>query len=330
MAQRIFVTGGSGYIGRNLIRRLVADGHEVVALARSPASAAKVEALGARAVPGDILDAASLAAGMAGCDRLVHAAADTGHGAFEASQHHTNLAGTTTVFATARAAGISRAVHISTEAVLLSGQPLHNANESTPIPARHAGSYSASKAAAEAAALAQNSPECPIVVVRPRFVWGRDDTTALPQLAAAARTGKLVWIEGGHYQTSTAHIDNVVHGIALALERGRGGEAYFITDGDPVEFRSFVSALLERAGVPVPTGSVPRWLVSLLASGGDFLARLSGGRLHGPIGRQELGTVGVEVTLDITKARTELGYAPVIDRAAGLETVQALRQGRAG
>lgn len=321
MESRIFVTGGSGYIGRNLIRRLVQDGHEVVALARGPDSATKVEALGARPALGDILDPASLLAGMQGCYWLVHAAADTGHGAIEVNQQHTNLAGTRNVFQSARAAGVRRAVHLSTEAVLLSGKPLIMATEETPIPARHAGSYSASKAAAECVARELDSIECEVVVVRPRFVWGRDDTTALPQLIAAARSGKLAWIGGGRYRTSTSHIDNVVEGIVLALEKGRGGETYFITDGDPVEFRDFVSRLLEHAGVAPPTKSAPRWLVAATARFGDTLARMTSGRFDPPIGGQEYGTVGVEVTLDISKAERELGYRPVITREEGFTTV---------
>lgn len=328
MPEQVFVTGGSGYVGRNLIRRLVADGHAVVALARSPASAAAIESLGARAAAGDILDRASLEAGMAGCRWLVHAAADTGHGGFSAGQHRTNLEGTRHVFEAARAAGIERAVHLSTEAVLLSGRPLVRANESTPIPARHAGSYSASKAAAERMALSLSSAACPVVVVRPRFVWGRDDTTALPQLVAAARSGQLVWIAGGGYLTSTTHVDNAVEGILRALRHGRGGEAYFVTDGEPLPFRTFVSQLLERAGVTPPTNSVPRWLVAAMARLGDGLERLSGGRLHPPIGGQAYGTVGVEVTLDITKAERELGYRPVITREAGLATIERVRSRR--
>jgi len=318
----VFITGGSGYIGRNLVRRLIADGHRVRALVRSDAAAAIVTELRAEPVRGDILDGASLKAAMIGCEWLVHAAADTGHGAFTTSQHHTNLEGTRNVLNAAREAGITRAVHVSTEAVLLSGAPLHNANEDTPIPPRHAGSYSSSKAAAEKAALAENRACLDVIVVRPRFVWGRDDTTALPQLVAAARSGKLTWIDGGTYLTSTAHIDNVAEGILRALERGRGGEAYFITDGAPVEFRAFVSDLLRRAGVEPPSKTAPRWLVATVAGIGDWLERISGGRIRPPIGRQEYGTVGVEVTLDITKAESELGYRPVITREAGLETVQ--------
>ena len=318
----VFVTGGSGYIGRNLIRRLIADGHRVRALARSEAAAGIVAALRAEPVRGDILDPASLKAAMTGCEWLAHAAADTGHGSFTTRQHHTNLDGTRNVLNAAREAGITRAVHVSTEAVLLSGAPLRNANEGTPIPPRHAGSYSASKAAAEQAALAENRAGLEVIAVRPRFVWGRDDTTVLPQLVSAARSGKLAWIDGGTYLTSTTHIDNVAEGIVRALERGRGGEAYFVTDGAPVEFRAFVSALLRRAGVEPPGKTAPRWLVAAVACVGDWLERISGGRIRPPIGRQEYGTVGVEVTLDITKAERELGYLPVMTRDAGLETVQ--------
>lgn len=322
MPETIFITGGSGFIGRNLVRRFVADGHRVVALARSDRAAAAVAALGAEPARGNILDLAALEAAMAGCDWLVHAAADTGHGAFEAAQQHTNLEGTRNVLVAARAAGVKRAVHISTEAVLLSGEPLIMARETQPYPARFAGTYSASKAAAEQAALALNSDDCAVIVVRPRFVWGRDDTTAMPQLTAAARSGKLSWIDGGTYCSSTTHIDNLAEGIALALAKGRGGEVYFVTDGAPVEFRSFVSAMLTRAGVEPPTRTVPRWLVRTIARLGDRVERLSGGRFKAPIGGQEYGTVGVEVTLDITKAETELGYRPVIDREAGLATIQ--------
>jgi nucleoside-diphosphate-sugar epimerase len=318
----VFVTGGSGYVGRNLIRRFVANGHPVRALARSPASAKLVEAQGAVAALGDMLDGTGLASAMAGSAWLVHAAADTGHGAYQAGQDEANLAGTRNVFGAAQVAGVKRAVHISTESVLLTGAPLRNADERIPIPSRHAGSYSRSKAIAEGAALSFAGAAMDVMVVRPRFVWGRDDTTALPQLREAARSGKLMWIGGGTYLTSTTHIDNLAEGVALALAKGRGGEVYFITDGAPHVFRPFVSALLAAAGETPPTRSVPRWLIRPVVAVGDALERWTRGTIKAPLPAQQYGTVGVEVTLDISKARRELGYAPVIDLAAGLKTVE--------
>ncbi|MCE9579223.1 MAG: NAD-dependent epimerase/dehydratase family protein [Deltaproteobacteria bacterium] len=320
---RVFVTGGSGYVGRNLIRALVASGVEVVALARSEASAAAVAALGARPCRGDVLDRAALVLGMHGCDAVVHAAADTDHGRGSAAQDRINILGTTTVFEAARAAGVRRAIQISTEAVLADGRPLHQVDETHPIPARHAGNYSRTKALAEQAALAQHRDGLEVIVLRPRFVWGRDDSTALPQLVAAARAKKLVWIDGGRYLTSTTHVANLARAVELALASGRGGEIYFVTDGEPVPFRDFVEQLLATRGVAAPTRAVPRWLVRVAMAVGGALAWLTRGRVAPPISRQEYGTVAHEMTIVDAKIRRELGYAPVVSRQAGLAELRA-------
>ena len=230
--EKLFITGGSGYVGRNLIRHFIALGWPVVALARTDAAAATVTALGAQYWRGDLF-APDLAEGMAGCSALIHAAADTDHGRGTRGQLATNLDGTANVLDAAQRAGVSRVVHISSESVLLDGRPLVNVTEDQPYPRHPAGSYSASKGAAERLALAASRPDFAVIAVRPRMVWGRDDTTALPQLLGAARSGQLAWIDGGNYANSSTHIANLCAGVALALEKGRGGEAYFITDGAP-------------------------------------------------------------------------------------------------
>jgi nucleoside-diphosphate-sugar epimerase len=241
---RLFLTGGSGYVSRNLIRHFIAAGCEVVALARSERSLQVVKSLGAVPFAGDLLDA-GLVEGMKGCQTFINAAADTDHGRGTVQQTHTDREGTRNLFQSALTAGISRAAHISTESVLLDGGPLINATEDHPFPQRPAGSYSYTKGEAERIARSFSTQGLAVVVVRPRFIWGRDDTKGLPEIAAAANAGKLAWIEGGHYLTSTTHIANVCEGVALALDKGRSGEVYFITDGVPVQFRSFITSMLE-------------------------------------------------------------------------------------
>jgi nucleoside-diphosphate-sugar epimerase len=314
---RLFITGGSGYVGRNLIRHFVRLGMDVVALARSNPSANIVRALGASACIGDLREP-GLATLMQGCDYLIHAAADTDHTWGGRAQERTNVEGTRAVFAAAKAAGIAGAVHLSTESVLLDGHPLVDADETHPFPRKPAGSYSRTKGAAEQIALGATGPRLRVVAVRPRFVWGRDDTTALPQLMKAASTGQLAWIDGGGYLTSTTHVANLCRGVQLALERGRGGQAYFITDDEPVVFRQFVANLLATQGIEVPGRIVPRWVVRAMARLGDAAARLSSGKLRLPVCTQQYAAMAVQVTLDIGKARLELGYAPVIDTAAGM------------
>ncbi|SEP96842.1 Nucleoside-diphosphate-sugar epimerase [Devosia sp. YR412] len=314
---KLFITGGSGYLGRNLIRHFVAKGRPVVALARSDAAVATVTALGATPWRGDLLSP-DLADAMADCAELIHAAADTDHGRATVAQLAANRDGTENVFAAAQQAGLNRAVHISTESVLLTGRPLVNATEEQPIPRRAVGGYSRSKAEAERLALSFNGDGFAVVAVRPRMVWGRDDTTAMPQLLGAARSGQLAWIDGGHYRTSSTHIANLCAGVELALAKGRGGEVYFLNDGEAWEFRKLVSAMLAAKGVAVPDKTVPRWLLRSMAMVGDRLAALTNGRVTLPITLQAFATSAVEVTLDISKARQELGYRPVMTIEAGL------------
>ncbi|MEZ5946239.1 MAG: NAD-dependent epimerase/dehydratase family protein [Hyphomonas sp.] len=324
MTDTLLITGASGYLGRNIVREFFARGYAVRGLARSDASADLIRQLGAEPVSGDVMDKASLEAAMQGAGMLVHAAADTNHGRTTRAQEQTNLEGTRNVYEAARAAGIKRAVHISTEAVLMDGKPIVNADETWPIPSKPAGGYSRTKAGAERIALAANGNGMEVIVMRPRFVWGRDDTTALPQLVAAAKSGKLAWFDGGTYLTSTTHIANVVEGVRLCLEKGRGGEIYFITDGDDVPFRQWITDLLATQGVDASgVKSVPRGLIGAVVSIGEFLGTLTGGAVAGPLGRQEYATVGNTVTLNIAKAQRELGYSPIITRAQGLAELQA-------
>ncbi|MEE9314800.1 MAG: NAD-dependent epimerase/dehydratase family protein [Rhizobiaceae bacterium] len=313
-----FVTGGSGYVGRNIVRWLVSKGHEVRALVRSQKSATIVTDLGAKAVLGDMSDREILQKGMAGAQYLIHAAANTDHGIISEAAEQENEIATDNVYQAAKEVGIVRCLHLSTEAVLLDGNPLVMATEALPYPNKSAGGYSKTKAEAERIAFSCSGEKMEVVALRPRFIWGRDDTTALPQLIKAAKTGKLSWIDGGMYLTSTTHIANVVHGIMLALENGRAGEAYFISDGDPVVFRQFVSDLLATKKVEAPKGSIPRWLVASVVRIGDLLSRLTRGKINGPMSQQEYATLGFEVTLDINKAQKELGYKPIISMKEGM------------
>lgn len=325
MAESLLVTGASGFLGRNIVRGFVAGGHAVRGLVRSDASADFVRQIGAEPVRGDIMDRASLEAAMQGAAALVHAAADTHHGRATPQQMRTNIEGTQNVYAAARAAGIRRAVHISTEAVLMDGKPIVYADETWPIPQKSAGGYSRSKADAERVALAANGAGLEVIVMRPRFVWGRDDTTALPQLVAAARSGKLVWFDGGNYLTSTTHIANAVEGVRLCLEKGRGGEVYFVTDGEDIAFRPWITALLATQGIDLSkVKTMPRSLMKIIVAAGEVLASLTGGAISGPIDRQEYATVGNTVTLNIAKARRELGYEPVMTREQGLAELASM------
>lgn len=306
-----FVTGGSGFIGGALIRRLVADRWDVHALVRSEASAQKVTALGAHAIAGDLADLPSMAVGAQYCEVAFHCAAHLGDWGTREEFERGNVQGTRNALAAARQAGLRRFVHVGTEAALLAGQPLVEVDERAPLRFDSPALYSSTKARAEEAVIEANHNGLETVVVRPRFVWGRGDTTLLPRLADAVRSGRFAWIGGGHHRTSTTHIENTVHGLMLAAQRGAPAGVYFVTDGEPVVFRDFITRLLATQGIDAPTRSVPTSVARAVAATSEAAWRLLPLPGRPPLTRLTVWVSGLETTIDITRAREELGYAPV-------------------
>jgi nucleoside-diphosphate-sugar epimerase len=319
-----FVTGGSGFIGGALVRRLVADGWDVHALVRSEASAQKVTALGAHAIAGDLADVPSMAVGAQYCEVAFHCAAHLGDWGTREEFERGNVQGTRNALAAARQAGLRRFVHVGTEAALLAGEPLIEVDERAPLRFDSPALYSATKARAEEAVIEANHDGLETVVVRPRFVWGRGDTTLLPLLTEAVRSGRFAWIGGGRHRTSTTHVDNTVHGLLLAAERGAPGGVYFVTDGEPVVFRDFVTRLLATQRVEAPTRSVPTPVASAIAATSEAAWRLLPLPGRPPLTRLAVWVSGMETTIDITRAREELGYAPVTSIEQGLSELRRL------
>jgi nucleoside-diphosphate-sugar epimerase len=317
---RAFVTGGSGFLGRNLIAALKERGYEVRALARTPDAAEEVRRAGAEPVMGDLDDGAALRSGMEGCDVVFHGAAKLGDWGEYKDFHKVNVLGTERVLAAARAAKVPRLVHVSTEAVLVGEDvPLIvNADETWPRPRKPIGLYPKTKGLAEARVLAANSPELATVVVRPRLIWGQDGGTVLADIAKMVSEGKFMWIGGGRCLTSTCHVENVCEGMILAAEKGRGGEIYFLTDGPPVEVRSFLTTMLRARGVEPGNKSIPRWVAGALAWGSERAWRALKLKGSPPATRTAVRLIGDEVTVNDSKARRELGYTSHMSREAGL------------
>ncbi|TWW10441.1 hypothetical protein E3A20_06710 [Planctomyces bekefii] len=258
--KKAFVTGGSGFLGRNLIGYLGRQNIEVLALVRSIDARQVVERAGAKAIEGDLFSEDVMARAMADCDVVFHCAALADDWGKRQTFYRINVEGTESVLRAARKAKVSVLVHVSTEAVLCGERRIVGATEDQPLARHPSGLYPWSKGLAEKAVRAAATDDFRTVVVRPRFIWGRDDTTVLPKIMEAVQKGMLKWIGGGNYLTSTCHVDNVCEGCLCAAEKGRSGEVYFLTDGAPVNFREFISQLLVAKKL-----TPPKSLHSLLA-----------------------------------------------------------------
>ena len=132
-----------------------------------------------------------------------------------------------------------------------------------------------------------------------------------------------MWFDGGHYLTSTCHVSNVCEGMMLAAECGRGGEIYFLTDGQPVEFRRFITQLLQTQDLNAGNKSIPRWLAQLVASVSEWAWQTFHLKGVPPLTRATVRVIGEEVTVNDTKARRELGYTSAISRAEELAAMQS-------
>lgn len=323
MPPSAFVTGGSGFIGGRLVRRLVAGGAKVRALARSDRSAAAVSELGAEPVRGDLEDADAMAAGTEGCETAFHLAAHLGQWGDREEFVRANVTGTGNALGACRRAGVRRFVHCGTEAALLAGEPLVDVDETAPLRPDSKALYSATKAMAEQAVRDAAGDGFETVVLRPRLVWGAGDTTLMPEIVAAVEAGRFAWIGGGGHRTSTTQVENVVEGLLLAAAKGRSGEAYFVTDGEPVVFREFVSELLRASGVEPPERSIPAPVAASVAAAAEGAWRLLPLPGEPPLTRLAVWLSSEECTIDISKARVELGYQPVVTREEGLAELRA-------
>ncbi len=317
------MTGGSGFVGGAVIAALVARGVPVRALARSAKAASSVAARGAAPVLGDLTGLEAMRDGMAGAALVVHAAARVEIWGRREDFARDTIQGTRNALQAAQAAGAARFVHVGTEAVLAGGPPIIQADETAPYPPVPNGPYPWSKGQAERDVVAASRPGFAAMSVRPRFVWGRGDTTVLPQLLAALQSGAWAWFDGGRHLCSTCHVRNVAEGILCAAERGAGGEIYFLTDGAPVEFRDFLTRLAATQGVVAPARQAPLWVAKAVAASGEFAWNAFSLKGQPPLTRTAINLMFQEVTVIDRKARTQLGYTGHVGIEEGLAELRA-------
>lgn len=323
MAPICLITGGSGFVGGRLIERLIAQGWQVRALARSDEAIQTVIERGAQAVRGSLDDMASLTIAVQGCSVVIHVAALFKLWGDRDEFERSNVQGTANLLRAAEAALVKRFVQVGAAAVVMGDlAPMLQVNESLPRKERAWAPYSASKARSEALVLGANRPGVfETVVIRPPMIWGAGMPT-LDHMIETVRAGQFRWVGDGSQAMSTAHVDNVCHAVELAIEKGRGGEAYFVSDGNDSTLKQVISGLLQTRGIESPRASAPLPVAWIMASMMEWMWRSFSRPGEPPITRQMLRLIGKPFTLDISKAQRELGYRPIVSWEQGLKAMQ--------
>jgi nucleoside-diphosphate-sugar epimerase len=317
---RILVTGGTGLLGGHLIPALAGNGHQVFALTRSASSHEKLRALGALPVDADLESNVLLP--LPALDAVVHAATLFRFSGPREPFFRTNVDGTAKLLTAAEKAGATTFVHISAAGVIMddAGTPIRDADESAPTYPDHFSAYLASKARAETIVLAADKPSFRTLALRPPATWGPGDPFSR-QLPQAITSGNFAFIDRGDYAFATCHVDNVVEAVQCALERGKGGRAYFITDQEKQTFREFVASLASVQGLSIgKLRSMPYWFGLTLGRLMDAVWVILRKDGDPPVSRSMVRMIGREFSVNDAAARHELGYIGRTSRASGLRT----------
>ena len=306
---RIFVTGGTGFIGGHVARQLRERGDDVVALVRSPDKAAKLRELGCELVEGDLSDGDAIARGLAGADAAIHAGAVYKVGvpkSEHAAMLESNVAGTERVLDAAISAGVRKIVYVSTVGVF-GDTHREVVDESYRRDAPFPSEYERTKTLAHELAEDRIAGGAPIVIVQPGGVYGPDDHSEIGNVIEQVRTGKLpakMFPDAGFM---FCHVEDIAAGIVLALDKGRVGEAYVIS-GDQGTIGELIDRVAAIAGRKPPRFTMPSAVMKLSAPLGPLIGPLLGF----PPNLRELiaSSDGVTYWASDAKARNELGFAP--------------------
>jgi 2-alkyl-3-oxoalkanoate reductase len=330
---KAFVTGGGGFLGSAIVRLLMARGDSVVSYSRS--AYPELEALGVRCVRGDLVDARTMLAAMAGSDAVFHIAAKAGVHGRRDDFESTNVDGTRTVLACAFEHRVPRLVFTSSPSVCFDGRDHLDAGNDLPYAKHFLSDYPRTKMIAEKMVLAANGKSgLATVALRPHLLFGPGDPHLIPRLLARARAGKLVAVGSRTNRVSLTFVENAAHAHLdacdrLSLDAPHAGRAYFIAQEEPVVLWTWIDELLARVGLPKVKRRVPLALAYVGGRACEIAWETLGRQTEPPMTRFVALQLARSHTYDMGPARRDFGYEERVDLATATNLlIESLRAPR--
>lgn len=316
------VTGANGFLGLYVVEQLVARGDRVRAMCRN--SRPELTRLGVEIVRADLRDPQAMGKACRGIDVVFHVGAIAGIGGPWKRYYDTNVLGTQHVVEGCRTHGVGRLVFTSSPSVTFDAVDQEGIDESAPYPTRWLCHYPHSKALAEQHVLEANGKDGLLTCsLRPHLIWGPRDRHLIPRLLQRARSGRLRRIGDGTNLIDTVYVENAAAAHLLAADALRpgspvAGRAYFISQGEPVNCWAWIDALLAMAGLPPVQKAISlraAWNVGALFEALYGLLRLQS---EPPMSRFLAAQLATSHYFDLTRAREDFGYRPVVSMAEGM------------
>ena len=324
----VLVTGGTGFLGRRIVERLLGEGRSVSVLARNPAP--DLEARGVRVICASIDNAEVVHRACAGMETVFHVAAKVGVWGDYDSFFDANVLGTRAVLYGCRSHAVKKLVYTSTPSVVYNGRDLANANESLPLTTDCPSPYPQTKALAEAEVLAANSPALRTLALRPHLIWGPGDPHLVPRVLKRARAGRLRIVGSGRNLVDMVYVENAVDAHLLAEtalnaetaaprdpEKHASGRAYFITNGEPILLWDWINGLLVALGHPPLDKHISLRVASALGSICETVWGALGLESEPPMTRFVAAELAKDHWFDLSAARRHLRYEPRVTMAKG-------------
>lgn len=323
---KVLVTGGTGFLGSHIALRLLERGDAVRILARRKTPFAENGSV--EFVQGDVADFDTVRKACRGVDAVIHTAAKEGVEPNKRPFFQTNVQGTRNLLDACRAEGVPRFVFTSSPSAVDGGVPLEGADETLPYPCRSLSTYALTKRLAEEMVLGANSASFLTCAIRPRLIWGPGDRQLIPRVIEKARKGTLRQVGDGANLIDTTFIDNAAEAHLLALDALAPGSpvpgnAYFISQGEPVDCWEWINRILEMAGLPPVRKRLSFRCAYRFGALLEWGYALCCPNTEPPMTRFLATQLAQSYWFSIEKARRDLNYVPRVTLAEGAERLRA-------
>jgi len=322
---KALVTGGGGFLGKAIVKRLRERGDEVCSFSRNPHP--ELTEMGVEHCRGELADAGAVKRAAEGCDIIFHVAAKAGvWGPYE-EFYRANVLGTKHVIDACRLHGIKRLVHTSSPSVVFDGSDMEGVDESVPYPEHFEAFYPQTKAEAEQLVLQANDQTLATVALRPHLIWGPEDNHLVPRILARGAKGALLKLGSRECLVDTVYIDNaaLAHLQAadhLAVGSVVAGKAYFLSQGEPLPIWDVVNRILDAGGLPPVTRIISpslAYTIGAILEKVYGLLNLKGEPRMTRFVAKELST---SHWFDLSAARNDFGYQPEVTFDEGIERLR--------
>ena len=316
------ITGGSGFLGRYIARRLLQQGDSVVLYNRSQPPSDLEQATW---IQGDINDTETLTQAMRGCHTVFHTAAIAGVWGAETLFHKVNVLGTQSVIDACLSNKVKKLIYTSSPSVVFGTEAINNGNEELPYPDEYLTHYPASKAEGEKLVLQANSPDLLTCSLRPHLIWGPEDQHLIPRLIDKAKSGRLRQVGSGENLVDLTYVDNAAKAHiqaadALETNGAPAGKAYFISDPQPVNLWDWIEVILKESAIPFKRRAISYSKAHKIGIILEWVYKTFKLKGEPPMTRFVAAQLAKAHYFDNTAARKDFDYSPEFDNKKGMTT----------